>query len=54
MRLPEARKESKIGDRFQITPGIDLQLANKGPNDCEILLLQGTGVYDWISCLHSK
>jgi quercetin dioxygenase-like cupin family protein len=53
-RPTEARKDLKSGDRFQITPGIDHQLANNGPSDCEFLLLQGIGVYDWISCPDSK
>jgi quercetin dioxygenase-like cupin family protein len=53
-RRVEASKELRTGDRFQITPGIDHQLANNGPSDCEFLLLQGTGVYDWISCPDSK
>jgi quercetin dioxygenase-like cupin family protein len=49
-RLKQPRTELKIGDRFQITPGTDHQLTNNGPSDCEFLLLQGTGAYDWIGC----
>jgi quercetin dioxygenase-like cupin family protein len=53
-RQAEARKELRVGDRFQITPSTDHQLSNKGPSDCEFLLLQGTGVYDWISDSDSR
>ncbi len=48
-RQVEARKELRAGDRFRITPSTDHRLSNNGPSDCEFLLLQGTGVYDWIS-----
>jgi quercetin dioxygenase-like cupin family protein len=47
-RLPDVRTDLSTGDRFQITPGVDHQLANSGSSDCEFLLLQGVGVYDWI------
>jgi quercetin dioxygenase-like cupin family protein len=53
-RLAETHKDLRTGDRFQIAPGIDHQLANNGQCDCEFLLLQGIGMYDWISCPDSK
>ena len=49
-RLEEPRNELRTGDRFRITPGTDHQLTNNGPSDCEFLLLQGIGSYDWIGC----
>jgi quercetin dioxygenase-like cupin family protein len=36
------------GDRFQIAPGVAHHLSNRGQADCEFLLIQGTGAYDWI------
>jgi quercetin dioxygenase-like cupin family protein len=53
-RGQEPRNELRIGERFKITPGTEHQLANDGPVDCEFLLLQGTGAYDWISCPDSN
>jgi quercetin dioxygenase-like cupin family protein len=41
-------QELTIGDHFQITPGTDHTLANRGASDCQFLLLQGAGRYDWI------
>ena len=49
-RLAEPRNELRTGDRFRIAPGTDHQLTNNGPSDCEFLLLQEIGSYDWISC----
>jgi quercetin dioxygenase-like cupin family protein len=49
-RAPESRNELRTGNRFQIEPGTDHQLTNNGPSDCEFLLLQGIGSYDWIGC----
>jgi quercetin dioxygenase-like cupin family protein len=38
----------KVGDRLQIKPGTAHLLSNGGAEDCEFLLIQGVGKYDWI------
>jgi quercetin dioxygenase-like cupin family protein len=47
-RHPDARRELKIGERHQITPGTTHLISNRGAQDCEFLLVQGVGKYDWI------
>ena len=36
------------GERHRLGPGIAHFLANNGATDCQFLLLQGSGKYDWI------
>jgi quercetin dioxygenase-like cupin family protein len=48
-RPPETEKVLGIGERYQVKSGVAHHLSNRGPVDCEFLLLQGTGSYDWIS-----
>lgn len=38
----------KTGERHRLQPGIAHLLTNKGATDCQFLLLQGVGKYDWI------
>jgi quercetin dioxygenase-like cupin family protein len=40
------------GERHQLRPGIAHSLANNGAADCQFLLLQGIGKYDWIKADH--
>ena len=47
-RNPETFHSLRIGDRHQIKPGTSHLLANKGAEDCDFLLVQGLGKYDWI------
>ena len=47
-RDPDSDRQLEVGDRYQIVPGTDHLLANGGAADCQFLLLQGGGKYDWI------
>jgi len=38
-----------VGERHQLQPGIAHFLANNAVIDCQFLLLQGIGKYDWIN-----
>jgi quercetin dioxygenase-like cupin family protein len=47
-RNPDGECELGIGDRYQIMPGTAHLLSNAGAIDCQFLLLQCGGKYDWI------
>ena len=47
-RSPARECLFEIGDRHQLQPGTAHFLANRGAIDCQFLLLQGVGKYDWI------
>ena len=47
-RNPDGEFELGIGDRHHIMPGTAHLLLNTGAVDCQFLLLQGGGKYDWI------
>jgi quercetin dioxygenase-like cupin family protein len=47
-RNPDDRRMLKVGERHQIKPGTAHRLSNGGTEDCEFLLIQGVGKYDWI------
>ncbi len=47
-RSPEEERNFEIGDRYQLTPATAHLLSNRGMKDCQFLLLQGIGIYDWI------
>ena len=47
-RDPDSEREFEIGNRHRIMPGTAHLLANAGAMDCQFLLLQGVGKYDWI------
>jgi quercetin dioxygenase-like cupin family protein len=47
-RNPGAERELEIGGHHQIMPGTAHFLSNRGIIDCQFLLVQGTGKYDWI------
>jgi quercetin dioxygenase-like cupin family protein len=47
-RQPDDRRELKIGERHEIRPGTTHLISNRGAQDCEFLLVQGVGKYDWI------
>jgi mannose-6-phosphate isomerase-like protein (cupin superfamily) len=46
-RNPDDRRALKVGDRHEIIPGTAHLLSNRGTVDCQFLLLQGVGKYDW-------
>jgi quercetin dioxygenase-like cupin family protein len=48
-RGPDGERELDGGGRFQITPRTAHCLRNRGATDCQFLLLQGGGAYDWIN-----
>ena len=47
-RSPDATCTLAIGDRHQLVPGTAHLLSNHGTVDCQFLLLQGVGGYDWV------
>ena len=47
-RGPDRECELQVGERHQIMPGTAHLLSNQGAIDCQFLLLQGDGTYDWI------
>jgi len=48
-RTPEDRLTVAVGERYQITAANPHTVSNRGPTDCQFLLLQGVGRYDWKS-----
>jgi quercetin dioxygenase-like cupin family protein len=38
----------EVGSHHEITPGTTHSLSNRNGLDCQFLLLQGVGEYDWI------
>lgn len=47
-RNPEDRRVLEIGERHLLGPGTDHLISNRGTEDCEFLLIQGVGKFDWI------
>lgn len=47
-RNPDGEQRFEIGGRYKITPGIAHLISNRGTTDCQFLLLQGVGKYDFI------
>jgi quercetin dioxygenase-like cupin family protein len=45
---PDGAHTIGTGDRHHLEPGTVHLLANRGAADCQFLLLQGIGKYDWI------
>jgi mannose-6-phosphate isomerase-like protein (cupin superfamily) len=48
-RTPEHRRTLAVGERYQIAAANPHMVSNRGPTDCQFLLLQGVGRYDWKS-----
>jgi quercetin dioxygenase-like cupin family protein len=46
-RAPDNRYVLALGERFKILPGIAHRISNEGSADCQFLLVQGVGKYDW-------
>ena len=44
---PNERHTLAIGERFKIRPGTAHRISNELESDCEFLLVQGVGKYDW-------
>ena len=47
-RNPDGEGTFEAGDRHQLVPGTAHFLSNHAPTDCQFLLLQGVGKYDWL------
>jgi len=47
-RTPDDIRTLTVGGRYEIPAQIAHTLANRGAEDCQFLLLQGVGRYDWI------
>jgi quercetin dioxygenase-like cupin family protein len=47
-RNPDDQRLLEVGGRYQIMPGTGHLISNRGAADCEFLLLQGVGKYDWL------
>ena len=47
-RKPDAERILDIGGRYKITPGAEHLISNRGAVDCQFLLVQGVGGYDFI------
>ena len=48
-RNPDERRVLKAGERHQILPQIPHRISNGSISDCQFLLVQGVGKYDWHS-----
>ena len=48
-RAPEDRRTLAVGERCQIIAAKPHMVSNQGPTDCQFLILQGVGRYDWKS-----
>jgi len=46
-RTPDESRTLAVGERYQITAANAHMLSNRGSTDCQFLLLQGVGRYDW-------
>jgi quercetin dioxygenase-like cupin family protein len=46
-RNPDERRALNVGERFRIVPGIPHHISNELASDCQFLLVQGGGKYDW-------
>jgi mannose-6-phosphate isomerase-like protein (cupin superfamily) len=47
-RAPPERRSLAVGERYQIAPRHCHEISNRESIDCQFLLLQGVGKYDWI------
>jgi mannose-6-phosphate isomerase-like protein (cupin superfamily) len=47
-RTPEDRRTLAVGERYQITAAKPHRVSNRGPTDCQFLILQGVGRYDFL------
>src|SRR5436190_24110619 len=47
MRGPDHRRVLTVGERYKILPGTAHCISNQSAADCQFLLIQGVGKYDW-------
>lgn len=46
-RSPDHRHQLATGERYKILPGTAHRISNKSASECQFLLVQGVGQYDW-------
>ena len=48
-RTPQDHRTLAVGEHYQISAANPHMVSNRGETDCQFLLLQGVGKYDWKS-----
>jgi quercetin dioxygenase-like cupin family protein len=46
-RSPDHRHRLAVGERHKILPGTAHRISNESASECQFLLVQGVGQYDW-------
>ena len=46
-RGPENRRVLTVGERYKVLPGAAHCISNESASECQFLLVQGLGKYDW-------
>jgi quercetin dioxygenase-like cupin family protein len=46
-RNPDRRHDRSAGERYKILPNIAHRISNEARSECQFLLVQGVGQYDW-------
>jgi quercetin dioxygenase-like cupin family protein len=46
-RGPDKRRDLIVGERYKIPPGTAHCVRNEAADDCQFLLVQGVGKFDW-------
>jgi quercetin dioxygenase-like cupin family protein len=46
-RRPDRRHDLEVGERYKIPPDIAHRISNEASSECQFLLVQGVGKYDW-------
>ena len=46
-RGPEERHDLAVGERYKILSGTAHRISNESSSECQFLLVQGIGSYDW-------
>jgi quercetin dioxygenase-like cupin family protein len=46
-RSPDHRHQLATGERYKILPGTAHRISNESASECQFLLVQGVGQYDW-------
>jgi quercetin dioxygenase-like cupin family protein len=46
-RNPDRRHDRAAGERYKTLPNVTHRISNEAPSECQFLLVQGIGKYDW-------
>src|SRR5439155_18546773 len=46
-RSPDHRHQLSVGETHKILPGVPHRISNESTSECQFLLVQGVGQYDW-------